>query len=300
MPTVSAPVVASILPAAARRASVLPEHDPPAGARWSDAVAFDVWRFALARGAHPFEPSSRNTLDALGVYGFVVQTAPSGDEAVDAAARLFPLLSDRGAWRREEGVLRWCTPPPASDAVVASDASTIAHFAAGMIAVCGPAAVREVHVRWSSARGAERLGTSVFAGADEDRIVVGDTSAPPPRAHRPLFAHLLAEAEARLASLPASFVDGVARLIADGVRDPHDAARRLATSARTLRRRLEGSGTSFSTLLDQHRRQDARARVRRGEPIQHIADELGFSDPTAFARAYRRWYGRAPSGDRFQ
>jgi AraC-like DNA-binding protein len=37
---------------------------------------------------------------------------------------------------------------------------------------------------------------------------------------------------------------------------------------------------------------------RGGEPIAALAERLGFSEPSAFTRAFRRWTGRAPTSYR--
>ncbi len=300
MPSVSAPVIAAIVPPERLREAPLPDATPAPGTRWSDGVVFDVWRFVLDRGGSPFDPAARNTLDGLGLYGFALQTAPTGMAAVDTGARLFPLISDRGGWRREGDLLSWHTASPAEDPAVASDASTVAHFAAGMVALCGSDAVREVRLRWSSPRGLDwlrALGIHVRLGTDDDAIAIGALSRPP-RAHAALHDHLVAQADAELRGLPNDLVELVRRAIAQGATRPQDAARRLALAPRTLRRRLAEAGRSFSALVDEHRRAEARRLVRRGDALVEIADALEFSDATALSRAYRRWYGVAPSRDR--
>ena len=62
---------------------------------------------------------------------------------------------------------------------------------------------------------------------------------------------------------------------------------------------LRNDGTSFQKLLDD---------VRRDLAISHLANPatsadqvgflLGFSEPSAFHRAFRRWTGKAPSAFR--
>lgn len=74
------------------------------------------------------------------------------------------------------------------------------------------------------------------------------------------------------------------------------AARALHVSPRTLHRRLREEGTSFRDLKDRVRRELALARLRK--PRQSVADlaaELGYSEPSAFFRAFRAWTGMAPT-----
>jgi AraC-like DNA-binding protein len=76
-------------------------------------------------------------------------------------------------------------------------------------------------------------------------------------------------------------------------------AKRLAWSARTLRRRLDEEGTSFRELLDEVRRAEATRLVTESErPMSDIAAVLGFSHPSTFHRAFVRWEGVAPSSYR--
>jgi AraC-like DNA-binding protein len=63
----------------------------------------------------------------------------------------------------------------------------------------------------------------------------------------------------------------------------------------TLRRRLRGENTDFSTLLDAERREAARDRLLYSEnSVSEIAAELGYSEQSAFNRAFRRWFGCTP------
>jgi AraC-like DNA-binding protein len=72
-------------------------------------------------------------------------------------------------------------------------------------------------------------------------------------------------------------------------------AKRLAMSPRTLKRRLRDAGTSYSAQLDAVRqRWAARYLLDPDEPLHDIARRLGFSNPTAFFKAHKRWTGLTP------
>ena len=72
-------------------------------------------------------------------------------------------------------------------------------------------------------------------------------------------------------------------------------APRLRMSSRTLHRRLEEERTSYRQVLDEVRRElAARHLQERHLAIGEIAFVLGFSEPSAFHRAFKRWTGRAP------
>jgi AraC-like DNA-binding protein len=69
----------------------------------------------------------------------------------------------------------------------------------------------------------------------------------------------------------------------------------LNVSPRTYRRRLAEQGSSFQELLDSVRAEHATRYLREGRlSIASIAYQLGFSDPSNFRRAYRRWTGYTP------
>lgn len=67
-------------------------------------------------------------------------------------------------------------------------------------------------------------------------------------------------------------------------------------SARTLQRRLAEQGTSFQGLLDQTRRHLAERHLRDAQlDLAEIALLLGYSEQSAFTRAFRSWTGLAPA-----
>lgn len=76
-------------------------------------------------------------------------------------------------------------------------------------------------------------------------------------------------------------------------------AKRLGVSARTLQRRLGEHGTSYAIIVDEVRRELAQREVALGtRSFGEIAFLLGFSQASAFDRAFRRWTGRTPSAYR--
>lgn len=73
-------------------------------------------------------------------------------------------------------------------------------------------------------------------------------------------------------------------------------AERLNMSVRSLQRRLKEAGTTFRTILDMVRRDLASAYVRDPEiELAEVAFLLGFSEQSAFSRAFKRWTGSSPS-----
>ena len=74
-------------------------------------------------------------------------------------------------------------------------------------------------------------------------------------------------------------------------------ARSLNMSSATLRRRLAAEGQSIGEIKDEIRQVRAgRLLADRNFTISEIAAELGYSEPSAFHRAYRKWTGKTPRG----
>ena len=70
----------------------------------------------------------------------------------------------------------------------------------------------------------------------------------------------------------------------------------IAVGPRTLQRRLKDSGVDFKTLVDDTRRRFAlRLPARPEAHAGEIAYLLGYSEVSAFNRAFRRWTGSTPS-----
>lgn len=74
-----------------------------------------------------------------------------------------------------------------------------------------------------------------------------------------------------------------------------DIATALNMSAPTLRRRLKGEGKTFQQLKDECRCDAAIAHLRRPElSINAVATLMGFTDPSAFHRSFKKWTGMPP------
>jgi AraC-like DNA-binding protein len=106
--------------------------------------------------------------------------------------------------------------------------------------------------------------------------------------------------DAHLAARPgsSSLADVVAARVATSLPESGDigeVARALHMSPRTLQRRLELEGTTFSEVLDRARLSAARALLSERElPLAEVASRLGFSDVATFSRAFKRWTGMPP------
>ena len=136
---------------------------------------------------------------------------------------------------------------------------------------------------------------------------------------------LSAELDARLLALPvrrsesdlAAFLEGapgkiamlyrrdrdIARAVREALGQSLDdslgleaVARALHLSPRSLHRKLADEGTSFRAIKDALRREEAVKRLEKThEGIAGIAAALGYSEPSAFFRAFVGWTGVSPT-----
>lgn len=87
----------------------------------------------------------------------------------------------------------------------------------------------------------------------------------------------------------------VRRLLPTGHCDAATVAEHLQLHPRTLQRRLAAEGTRFADVLDAERRdQSRRLLAHHGLHLGQVAAMLGYSEQSAFTRAFGRWYGVPP------
>lgn len=142
----------------------------------------------------------------------------------------------------------------------------------------------------------------VVFGADVTQLVLPAAAlAAPMRGADPMLLGILQRAAAELlAALPtdASAAAQVARVLHAQLRDADtgidQAAAALGTTSRSLQRRLRDEGTSFNDVREQVRRELAQRYLKDGLAIAEISFLLGFSEPSAFFRAFKRWTGATP------
>ena len=76
-------------------------------------------------------------------------------------------------------------------------------------------------------------------------------------------------------------------------------ARQLRMTPATLRRRLRSEGQSFASIKEEMRSTLAQSLLRESElSVADVACEVGFTEPSAFHRAFRKWTGTSPAAFR--
>jgi len=148
-----------------------------------------------------------------------------------------------------------------------------------------------------------RLGCRVRDAAAEDALTLDRRTWALPLRRRDAVLHgvLRAQADEALSRRESdgTFSSEVRRALAPRVTGGDvrlsSVARALAASPRTLQRRLAEEGLSYQDVLDGARRESAEQYLADSRlSVGEVGYLLGFSEPAAFHRAFRRWNGMTP------
>lgn len=274
-----------------------------------------LWE-VLSRRPMGLALGERLGLAAMGVVGYAMRAEATVAEALDWMQRyravlhpdLVPRLERRSGPEGERVVFAKVVPPPFARLVEPVHAQAAATVAT-MRTLTGRAELRPRFVRYPMARPGdpapvERWFASPVAWGTPEFEIAFDASLlalPLTRSDPHLLSYLARRADDLLARLPdeESVTARVRReagtLLARGDARLSAVARRLAMSERTLHRRLASEGTTFAALLDEVRRERALLLLDdRRLSGSEVAFLLGFAEPAAFFRAFRRWTGDTP------
>ena len=87
----------------------------------------------------------------------------------------------------------------------------------------------------------------------------------------------------------------ISRALSEGVPAISDIAETMGMSGRTLQRRLADHGYTFQTLVDEARRQLSERLLKQTDySLAEVAFMTGYSEQSAFTRAFKRWAGQTP------
>jgi AraC-like DNA-binding protein len=288
--------------------------------RVAEAAADTAWHLAAtltdddALGVHVAESLPRGALDLI---EYALRSSPCLGDGIDRLARYGRLLSDRVVTRTHhqgQSVLFLV-----HDAATTPLCPARAEFALAaplkLARDCTGADITPLRVGFTHPAPADtsehhrffRGRVQFAAGSSSMSLSAADAVRPMRDADAALAGIIRRRLEdalgARDRSSGGTMSARVRRLLVEHLGQPGmtlDAvAAALAVSRRTLTRRLAEEGASFRDILDQVRRDFARALLRdRNLSIGDIAFFLQYSEPTAFHRSFRRWTGRTPQAFR--
>ena len=296
-----------------RATDLTPQMVADADARVSPAQFCVAWAEATRLAKDPalaLRIAETVPQGAFGIVEYVCRSAPTLREALGQWVRYLGILDDAvevALVDAPEGlslrvVVESEAPAPASHelcfALVLSNARRITREK------LDPIAVRFTHSlpTGQAARYRAFFGSKVEFGAKRTELVLSkaDASAPLTTADPSLLAILLPTADKKRKSMSKDppLVDQVRRALGNALSSDDaqlsSVAKRLGITARSLQRRLQDEGTSFQSLRDETRKMLADRYLAEGLSLAEISFLLGFSEPSAFFRAFKRWTGLTP------
>lgn len=249
---------------------------------------------------------------SFNVVSFILQSSPSLREAIALAQKFQRLISDGGRFQVLAGdTTSWLIYHPQQGDLAFSPHQIEAVLAA---VVCFsrwvsdrplvPERVQFSHDQLGPMEGYQTVfQTTVefnqaFSGVHLDNTLL---DYPLPQADTQLAAMHREYATARLEALSRApdFLVQVRQWLASnllhGVPERSQAAQQFGLTDRAFARRLHSQGLSYSDLVDGVRKESACIAVADTErAFTDIAQSLGFSEASAFNRAFKRWCGYTP------
>src|SRR3954454_12559259 len=269
-----------------------------------------------AFGLHAAEGLRPGVFDVL---DYVVRAAPTVRASWERLARYNRLVHDAAVFAISEGAGGGVRIEHALSRPAPAQSRHAAEFTMASLVVVGaqmsgaplaPTAVELRHAPPDAAARAEHL--RLFGVAPRYGRAVNALELPAAAAARPvpsadplLSRIVVRHAEALLVERPAAAetAAGKVRRILTGLLGDDETGASLAAvsarlhmSERSLQRRLADEGVTFDAVLDELRRELAvRYLADEKVAIAEIAYLLGYSEPSAFHRAFKRWTGTTPA-----
>ncbi len=263
--------------------------------------------------AFPVRAGASSTAHDYDAVGFACMTQPTLGEAIAQVVRYSRAWTDRSEWRLERdartvSVIFACPDPYRLGVRCATENILAELLNAGrkLTGVEYPAA----RVRFRHAAPRDVTAHEAFFGgpiewsADRNELAIAAEAAriPLPKADSALAAYFDRHVQRLLQREPDApeRIAGRARAflleeVKRGTPTLQTAAAHLHTSPRTLKRRLREEGTTFQDLLDAVRCDLAKRYLEEQRfALGEVSFLLGFSEPSAFHRAFKRWTGKTP------
>ncbi|MBR9652997.1 AraC family transcriptional regulator [Thalassovita aquimarina] len=253
----------------------------------------------------------------FGAFGLAFKAAPTLRHAFQRLGRYTRLHNQvsKFSYIDREGVFCWTHEKPCSDrlgaqlANEAALATTLTLSRENTMQGLTPLRVQFTHDRGGSTDPlVEHFGIEPIFGAEIDgmQFAIEDidraTSVGDPAIWKFFTDHLettLPETKEAARPLEEQVMEEIAKLLSGGVPQLSEVAAALAMGPRTLQRRLSEQGKTYQVLVNDARRQLAQQLVSGSRySLSEIAFLTGFSEQSAFTRAFKRWSGQTPGAYR--
>lgn len=252
----------------------------------------------------------------MSIVGLICEACSSTDEAYQQINRYWRLMLDDET-KGSAGIMRFIRKGAQTWVEFTSEIyvdypditeSAVARIISGFARVFGDRPfMKEVHVTHpapSYRAEYERIcRVPVIFGSDKNAFLMDESFQllEWPRPNRYVFGILSERAEALLEDLENSkTVRGrveslLIPILHKGSLNMEQIAKKMGISRQTLYRKLKREGVSFRELLDDLRHQMAvRYLTGKKASVNETAYLVGFSEPGAFSRAFKRWTGSSP------
>ncbi len=250
----------------------------------------------------------------LGVVGYLLHTCANAAEALACLRRYRKLIvtavEDMKVLVQQDTIeLRWEHNPTIDPLVLELGIAIMVQFSQQLVNQhLAPTRVNLIQVPPSIEPYEKYYGCPVHFHHGWASVVFPATylSLPISQPDKTLQDILQQQADMALQALPKTdeFMKRVHQLLARQCQDgqPHveELAAQLHLSIRTVQRRLVDSGTTFQQALDEVRQQLCWQYLQQDIQLSDIAQLLGYSDQSAFTRAYKRWTGSTPHQERLR
>ncbi len=255
--------------------------------------------------------------DEFGLFGLAFKTAPTLRHGFQSIWRYIQLHNRVSVFSAEEKNGRYCwsmAAPPISrlGSFLSNEAAMATTLNLCRETTCQ--SLQPVHVQFMHEREGcieplvEHFGCVPEFGADADAMYFSlDQVARPcligdPALWNYMTGHLdqaLAEEQNPQTPFEAQVIEEIVKLLSSGVPQLCDVSKVLGLGIRTFQRRLQEQGKTFQTLVDEARQQLAEQLVLTSSyTFTEIAFLTGFSEQSAFSRAFKRWSGQSPKAYR--
>ena len=285
------------------------DQPPPIEAHLDAEKYFDMWRRAVAifGAAFPFDVARAVTLEDHEVFGFLALSCHTLGQAYEKAAAYRALYCVGARWEvdltAEATRLIWYSwPGDANDPGYQAANEFSGADMANAIRRLGANAPMPREVRTPAPLDTAFYGVAPVKGPLYELVyAAGLVDQPISTFNAKLRDYFDTTCKQLVAALPVNdTMTAQLRKALIGSMDGGDVsmeaiAKQLATSSRTLQRRLAEESTTYNDVLGEVRIEFAKRYLSRGTmSASEVAYLVGFTEPPAFFKAFKRWTGMTP------